>query len=541
MVRSRQWIRKLQIVWVFTLIVTVGCQNELEPIREEELPVTPLSTKESDKSRTVPQSMGEQEVINKDLYYRVVDWEFDDKEEYIYAAAYATVDYDENVLLKINAETLEVEHTAILKPNIRAVDLEYGNNKVFIATKDNLMVYDTKTNMVPDKVGENFFYTHVNQITDIEFAGDRLYFMNRAYDNGHIYHQLRYLDLTTKEIEIVAADENKGRSYYTKFTQFLLPEIEVDEKGRRLFLGEMGAGRNPRVLTVSMDTLEILDSASFPPYEGYIAPIVLHYNGGDLVYDKYVLNSQKLSEVLGQFPDFERGNELRYANDKYVVSLDAIFRRHPLKRMDEHHFEPPYLIKEDTIIYNSYGYMGQTTKLEKQKIASDVFTDLSNYEAEITFLHEKGIINGFPDGSFKPLQPLSRLQAVTMILRALDIDPTKDVKNPGFTDLKPGENGYEAIAKAVELGIVTGKPDGRFDRYGQLTRGQMAKILVNAFSLSGTTTIDFKDVKGHWSKTYVDKLAGAQITKGYPGSLYKPNEQISRQHFSLFMYRVLKE
>ncbi|WP_110111938.1 S-layer homology domain-containing protein [Bacillus sp. CGMCC 1.16541] len=171
--------------------------------------------------------------------------------------------------------------------------------------------------------------------------------------------------------------------------------------------------------------------------------------------------------------------------------------------------------------------------------AASAFKDVSLYKDEIDFLTEKQIIKGYDDGTFKPDQPIKRLQAVQMILRAMG-EKVGDAPNPNFKDVKPGDYGYEEVAKAVEIGIISGKQDGRFDSWGTLTRGQMAKILVNAYNLRGIYPYQFTDVnEKHWAYDFVSPLAANNITTGYGDDTYRPNISLSRAHFAVFMARLL--
>ena len=115
------------------------------------------------------------------------------------------------------------------------------------------------------------------------------------------------------------------------------------------------------------------------------------------------------------------------------------------------------------------------------------FSDVLKYKEEINYLTERGIIRGFEDGTFGPTKPLTRLQAVQMLLKAKGITDFT-APNPLMTDMTPGKYGYEEVAKAVQLGIISGKTakDGSkyFDSGNHLTRGQMAKILVEADRLT---------------------------------------------------------
>ncbi|TLS35600.1 S8 family serine peptidase [Pseudalkalibacillus caeni] len=166
------------------------------------------------------------------------------------------------------------------------------------------------------------------------------------------------------------------------------------------------------------------------------------------------------------------------------------------------------------------------------------FSDVTQYKEEINYLAERGIIKGYDDGTFKPLEPVKRLQAVQMILREMGVNVT-NAPNPNFSDMQPGDYGYDEVAKAVELGIIKGK-DGKFNPWGELTRAQMAKILVKAYELQGTYSKDFNDVpKTFWAYSYISALAANGITTGYSDNTFRPNNNISRQHFSVFMARYL--
>ncbi|TSI09028.1 S-layer homology domain-containing protein [Lysinibacillus sp. BW-2-10] len=171
--------------------------------------------------------------------------------------------------------------------------------------------------------------------------------------------------------------------------------------------------------------------------------------------------------------------------------------------------------------------------------ASTTFPDVVQFKEEIMFLNNKGIIYGYGNGNFGPNNPITRLQAVQMILREMGVN-LKDAPNPHFKDVTPLSYGYDAIAKAAELGIISGKGDGRFDPNGTLTRGQMAIILVNAYELKGTSPYSFPDVKkSHYMYPYIDTLASHHITVGGTDGKFRPNEPLKRAHFAAFLARLL--
>lgn len=170
-----------------------------------------------------------------------------------------------------------------------------------------------------------------------------------------------------------------------------------------------------------------------------------------------------------------------------------------------------------------------------------LFPDVNSFRDEIVYLTNKGIIHGYKNGNFGPNDPIKRIQAVQMILRELGVQ-IDNAKDPHYKDVPPGSYGYDEIAKATELGIISGKGNGIFDPGGRLTRGQMAIILVNAYNLKGNYITSFKDVSPK-AKTspYIKTLAAHHITAGYPDGTFRPGEVLNRGQFAAFMARLLNE
>lgn len=178
-----------------------------------------------------------------------------------------------------------------------------------------------------------------------------------------------------------------------------------------------------------------------------------------------------------------------------------------------------------------------------QASAASSFQDVTTFKKEVDYLTGLGMIKGFPDGNFRPAAPITRLDAVRMILREMQTKETA-APDPGFTDLKAGAPGYEEIAKAVEIGFIEGKESREgikyFDPKGALTRAEMAKILTEAYRLTANKGFSFTDVgSAYWAHAYISRLATAGITNGFPGGAFKPNESLQRQHFAGFMARLL--
>lgn len=179
-------------------------------------------------------------------------------------------------------------------------------------------------------------------------------------------------------------------------------------------------------------------------------------------------------------------------------------------------------------------------KVKEKVIFKDVPTN-HPYFNEISYSVKNNIVTGYSDGTFRPTENISREHAAVILTRVLKLDTT-NVQNPNFKDVPTNYPYYKEIAAAANYGLVSGKNDGTFDPKGKLTRAQMAKILAIAFELHGSESksTKFKDVPtNHWAYPYIDALAYSKVTTGYEDGTFKPNENINRQHFVLFVYRAI--
>ncbi len=173
--------------------------------------------------------------------------------------------------------------------------------------------------------------------------------------------------------------------------------------------------------------------------------------------------------------------------------------------------------------------------------AASGFTDVpASYWAsdEIGYLTGKGIVNGYPDGRFGLNDTVTRGQAAAIIANALELNLT-NVPEPGFSDISPSYRFYPHIAAATAAGIFAHAES--FNPNGKLTRGQMAIVLSKAYDLPNTIQADFKDTSPR-QRTYtaVQALAGSAVTVGYPDLTFRPDEELTRTQFAVFMARTME-
>ncbi len=106
-------------------------------------------------------------------------------------------------------------------------------------------------------------------------------------------------------------------------------------------------------------------------------------------------------------------------------------------------------------------------------------------EAFIQGLVSRSLISGFPDGTFKPEAPLTRAQYAAIVAKAYDLPLKQAATN--FSDVPENFWARDFIIKSNRMGFIAGFPDGTFRPGQNLTRVQALVSLVNGLGLTGGT------------------------------------------------------
>lgn len=168
---------------------------------------------------------------------------------------------------------------------------------------------------------------------------------------------------------------------------------------------------------------------------------------------------------------------------------------------------------------------------------TDVTVDTPQYE-HINALYQEGIINGFEDGEFKRNEYVPRSQAAEMIFNALGLEEADDLSDFTFTDVN--ERLKEEIQALVDEDIFDGHSDTEFGYAEDLTREQMAKVLVEAFDLpqEDVPEADFTDLMDTSLYTYINAAAAAGITDGYEDGSFGVGDPIKRGDFAKMLHNA---
>ena len=121
---------------------------------------------------------------------------------------------------------------------------------------------------------------------------------------------------------------------------------------------------------------------------------------------------------------------------------------------------------------------------------------------QIEELTEKGVIVGYPDGTFKPDDNVSRAEFASMAIKALGQEHTNVAQPVTFTDIEPSFWAYDAIQKALYFDLISCPPTGEpFRPDDTVTRAESISVAVNALTTEQISALKAKEVL---SKKFAD-------------------------------------
>lgn len=170
--------------------------------------------------------------------------------------------------------------------------------------------------------------------------------------------------------------------------------------------------------------------------------------------------------------------------------------------------------------------------------ASLPFKDLARYQWDdgkvaIQAMSRTKIINGFPDGTFRPSELITRRQAAKIVAMAVGLPAAP----ANFVDVEPGLSYIGALQQA---GIVSGDQQGRFRPDDHLTRAQLAKMIVLAYGLEMKAEPELSDVPDTDLGRFVRIAASNGIMTGYEDGTFRPNQPVKRDQAAVMIYRAMQ-
>ncbi|MEI6330589.1 MAG: S-layer homology domain-containing protein [Pseudanabaena sp. ELA645] len=181
-------------------------------------------------------------------------------------------------------------------------------------------------------------------------------------------------------------------------------------------------------------------------------------------------------------------------------------------------------------------------------LAQTSFNDVpTNYWAQ-TFIQElasRDIIKGFPDGGFRPNDPVTRAQFAAMLNKAMTKAPTRD--SVTFVDVDANYWAASAIQKAYTTGFMAGYPGNIFEPTQNIPRVQILVSLANGLNYTANqapetilqTYADSASIP-NYARNSIAAATENRMVVNYPNVQFlNPNQSATRAEVAAFIYQGL--
>ena len=167
---------------------------------------------------------------------------------------------------------------------------------------------------------------------------------------------------------------------------------------------------------------------------------------------------------------------------------------------------------------------------------------------EVSYLINRQIINGFPDGTFRPQQAVTRAEISVMLAKALGLSAGPAF--PNINDVNPDNWAFSGIAAVNQARLMVGYQDGSFRANRPLTRLELVQVIMAALNYGRTegytASIDtlsrFRDrnsIPG-WAQDSVAAAVELNLVGGLPGDLFAGEQNATRSQVAVLLSKVLR-
>ncbi len=152
------------------------------------------------------------------------------------------------------------------------------------------------------------------------------------------------------------------------------------------------------------------------------------------------------------------------------------------------------------------------------------------YKEAVTYLRDKGVIDGYPDGTFKPKQTINRAEFLKIVFKGKsDVTP---VQRRCFSDVSPDAWFAPYVCAAKARGIVKGYPDGTFKPETPVNFAEAIKIMLSAYGEEVT-----EGTAAQWYVPYTTRLEDLEVL---PQHSYVAWQPLNRERAADLLWRMLR-
>ncbi|WP_354180773.1 S-layer homology domain-containing protein [Arthrobacter sp. UYP6] len=178
---------------------------------------------------------------------------------------------------------------------------------------------------------------------------------------------------------------------------------------------------------------------------------------------------------------------------------------------------------------------------EENTLFRDV-SGMDQFEREIRWMANAGIATGYEDGSYRPLEPVRRDAMAAFLYRFHGSPEFAAPAVSPFKDLNTTDKFYKEITWLASMGIATGWPDGTYRPLEPVQRDAMVAFMYRSVKnthFSAPETSPYKDVRTT-DQFYLEMafMSANGVTTGWPDGTFRPLQPVNRDAMAAFMYRL---
>ena len=163
------------------------------------------------------------------------------------------------------------------------------------------------------------------------------------------------------------------------------------------------------------------------------------------------------------------------------------------------------------------------------------------FYTEIEWLASTGITTGWPDNTYRPQNNIERGAMAAFFYRMAGSPRVMMPYRSPFKDVDASYPFYKEIVWMYQQGITTGYPDGTFRPNDSVSREAMAAFFYRQardYRFYAPRHTSFVDVNGdNLFYTEISWLADRGISRGWDDRTYRPGQAITRDAMAAFLYR----
>jgi uncharacterized surface protein with fasciclin (FAS1) repeats len=166
----------------------------------------------------------------------------------------------------------------------------------------------------------------------------------------------------------------------------------------------------------------------------------------------------------------------------------------------------------------------------------------------IQALAARNVISGFPDGNFRPEEPVDRAEFAAMIANAFQGNPSRQLAENQFSDVPGDYWASSAIREAYETGFLSGYPNGEFQPNQEIPKVQAIVALANGLNLTSANPTSGDLNTYYTDANAIPEYAVGPVTVATQGNLVvnypnvqqlNPNRPLTRAEAAALIYQAL--